>query len=386
MDVFQLLDECGAHASVTETRTTSQNWISDDTSIRHKQLDFFKIVPTSDQYGTRRLMIEQLETALVGLIVTKHENEVYLLLNCRCEPGLHNFCQLTSTIQSTPTNYLQKHGGAKTLFIDHFISDRDDSKVIHETSQFDWGDYYLAKIKKFKIVQIENLIEVSPPYIWVKYSEFLDLVENNYSLTTDLRSLTFSLEGALNSRTNDVDRSLLELLETKSTESKVVKKITFSEMGSGDTQIKDDLDRCITWVKFESESREVKTWEQPLLSLPRDLNLDLWIRREGSKESVAVQIASQAGLSGKNLLFPGLPKSLQNETSANLLKIVSTSAEGGRFFRHGVQIRIFEVTSETFNQNIHWLEKDQLIVLAQKSLLLSVELRIALSLLCNLDN
>lgn len=95
-------------------------------------------------------------------------------------------------------------------------------------------------------------------------------------------------------------------------------------------------ERSVVWVSTESGTREVARWTQPLLALRDDRVIDLAVRERGGAPQVAVRWGTQLGLDGLDVLLPA-PVSHTGTPSSEVVRL---SAEGGRFLRHGVTVRI----------------------------------------------
>ena len=99
-------------------------WKFSDVSIYHKSRNFFLIKPFAfkqDKSEWYQPLIIQKEEGILGIIKKKISNEDHYLLQAKAEPGNINSIQISPTVQATRSNYLRKHGGKKTPFLNYFL-------------------------------------------------------------------------------------------------------------------------------------------------------------------------------------------------------------------------------------------------------------------------
>lgn len=377
-EIDQFLNQYRDQCSTEITEFIDSNWVLRDGSLKHREIDFFEITAIRDAFDRRQLMIRQREPALVGLLCTTVNNERYVLVTARCEPGLHGICQLTSTIQSTPSNYLQRHKGSSTPFIEYFISRVDGSKTIHDSLQTDWGDYYLGKTKRFHIIEVEELLVVSGPQRWIRLSDLRSLVLQDYAVTSDLRVALLLL---CSSETGLSFISTAPALESMPSISEALgdgismldeREIQMNQSGY---KFADDYGRSIVFVDFTSTSREVNRWSQPLMEMDTNKRIDLWIDERTSDTRFAVRKGTQVGLQGIEQWFPAQVIKTDRISSNSKINEVKTSAEGGRFYRHEVNLNLYQWTGEEFDGQVEWWNRDEILSYAGNSMEMSIELR-----------
>lgn len=366
------------------TEGPDEKWIVDAGCLKHRELDFFEITAIKNESSCRQLMLRQRESALVGLLCSTIDDELFVLVSARCEPGLHDTCQLTATIQSTPSNYLQRHNGTSTPFIEYFLSDFNESRTLHESLQTDWGDYYLGKTKRFKIVEVDELLTVTGPQRWIRFSDLKRLLHQDYAITSDLRVALLLLhstqiDDGLTLSDNSASMHLMELGDSWDESSTL--DIQQLHQDQGKHSFVDDCGRSVVFIYFKSTSREVREWRQPLLVFDHDKEIDVWIDTRTGENCIAVQRRTQSGLLGIDQWFPAqLITNNQISTSSDIKK-VKTSAESGRFYRHGINLIVHNWNSEEFDGPVEWWSRRDLLLAVTDSLSTSLELRMISSLL-----
>lgn len=369
-DVAHLRSACSAHSAGTTVSPMSDglpDWTIEDGRLRNTRADYFSIGLYAPNEGRPILLIEQKEKALVMLLTAEIDGRDAVLLNLRTEPGLIGLTNLSTTIQSTPSNYLRRHGGKGTPFIDIADDPRSHGVVVYEGEHHDWGDHYLDKTKRFLIVKLAAPVESPPGFCWVDLvAARASLLENNL-VTNDLR-VSIPLVGTAYHRTE--------------THSGAVPPADGGTPPHGPEYFPGVIDSRGTAVSFfrtQTETREVRSWVQPLLVPRNPLEISLAFARSASRRLFAVQRRTQPGLLGRQLWFPA------KAGSGRIVRAVSTSAEGGRFWRYGIDIRVVEVGLSgepvgSADGDVTWMPDDELAELVARSLQTSLELRMAWSL------
>lgn len=368
-DLLALKDSVSATQAVRLVDGPAGAWAYDGSEIFNEKADFFRVTGHVDPGGGEHLLIQQKEHALVGLVTARSADGVQVLLNARAEPGLVGTTQFSSTIQSTPSNYLRKHGGAPTPFIDEVLTPPDGARVVYDALQYDWGGYYHAKVKRFRIVELAQPRAADVPLVWVGLETLREMLGHDHLITSDLRVATAMLlrvdagDDAVDAGTGASAPSVLTTVPISS-----LTRWTVTPAGV----LSDTEDREIVWASTSSRTREVTSWVQPLMRLKEPLETSLPARRTPAGLRFAVRRATQPGLDGTFLWFPATPG-----TGAEVAR-VELSAEGGRFYRHVIVASLVE--AEPLEQDVTWVSLAELERLAALPTATSLELRCLLSL------
>ena len=101
------------------------DWKIDNKKIHNENRSFFSIVPFKFSDNKKGVwfqpLIIQKEVGILGILKKQYKSVDYYLLQAKVEPGNINGIQLSPTVQATKSNYLRKHGGKKTNYLDFFI-------------------------------------------------------------------------------------------------------------------------------------------------------------------------------------------------------------------------------------------------------------------------
>jgi hypothetical protein len=333
-EIFNSINYLSNKSSVERVQNLPKEWHINGLLLQHKISDYFNIGYYQIADKHKKYLIQQKEGATVFLLIGKSEGKEYVLLNYRFEPGLIGSVNLTTTIQSTPNNFKREHGGKHTPFVEMVFNPENFGQVLYDSYQFDWGDFYLEKTKRFLLVELDYRPPIPEGYAWFPLENCYLLCQQNHLITNDLR-VTISL---LN--------STLNIFKPKPEK----KEIPFSKCNF--QLITKDSDQVeIGLFKTTTKIREVSTWTQPLLIPSRAKKIVLYYFRSQSEILCGVELSSQIGLLGKKLFFPA---SLSGGTS---IKVVNTSAEGGRFWKYPISIEIRKAENK---DDCQWVEMDEL--------------------------
>lgn len=321
-------------SSVERVQSLPKEWHVKSQLLQHKISDYFNIGYYQIADNLKKYLIQQKEGATVFLLIGKSGGKKYVLLNYRFEPGLIGSVNLTTTIQSTPNNFKREHGGKHTPFVEMVFNPGNFGQVLYDSYQFDWGNFYFEKTKRFLLVELDYRPTVPEGYTWFPLEGLPLLCQQNHLITNDLR-VTIAL---LNSKLN--------IFKPKPQKKEIpFSKCNFQLNTSDSYQVEVGL------FKITTKIREISTWTQPLLIPSKAKKIVLYYFRSKSEILCGVELSSQIGLLGKKLLFPA------SLSGGSTIKVVNTSAEGGRFWKYPI---IIEIRKAENKEDCQWVEMDEL--------------------------
>ncbi len=378
----QLLDLKRSLGSRLETEEVGlpDEWELADGVIRHRRTEFFQIVGQRFPDHGEMILIRQQETGLIALLVARVADESWVLIDARVEPGLPGGCQFTTTVQSTPSNYLRRHGGKATPFLDHFLEPGEDVRVLHDSRQYDWGQYYDSKIKRFMIVEIDAddaLPATSETAVWVRERDLAELIRTDHAVTSDLRAMTTLLVAIRDGITAAAPVRTSVPQPSGLTEHDV----PLSDLDNwklhdhGLDEIVHRHGTGLRYVRTRAHSREVVTWSQPLVTVDGGTRVSLLMHGD----RYAVIWSTKPGLRGEQLWHPAVLTNSAARTTT--VRSVDASAEGGRFLHHEVDLSVAEIVDpDAVEPGARWMTRDELLALALADCATGVDLRLALNL------
>ena len=254
-----------------------KQWKFDDNSIYHISKNFFLIRPFIFKQNKKKWyqpLIIQKEEGVLGIIKKKISNENYYLLQAKAEPGNINSIQISPTVQATRSNYLRKHGGKKTLFLNYFLKKNKSVNILSNIKLSEQGTRFLGKKNKNLLVELKNGILNKPSnFIWLTKKNIKFLLGKRNLLQMDTISILSSIicKNKIDNSINDF-KFLIFKLNYFSKILKLDRKfITFSKLKGW--KIRDSIifDTkkiffSIFFIDVRANKREVKNWDQPFIS------------------------------------------------------------------------------------------------------------------------
>ena len=365
-DVTKLRGLCAQYSeltTVTRVDDGQPEWVFEDGLLKNTRAEYFSISLRQSDSGQRLLMMEQCEPILVMLLVADIDGVESVLLSLRTEPGLIGLTNYSATIQSTASNYLRKHGGKPTPFIEVADDPRSFGTVLYDAEQFDWGDYYVHKTKRFLIVRLSEPVPATPGHRWVSLRAARRLLLENHLITNDLRV-------ALNHLLRAAPTPDLVGHENPPAPDRSARRTSPGLSPA----VMDSRGVALAFFRTDTQTREVNSWVQPLLVPSTTMRIALPYRDSGPGKRFGVEKRTQPGLLGRRLWFPAT-------VPGSTTRSVATSAEGGRFWRYRIDIGLQRVgtPSGRTSANVEWLTETEVADLVAAPLQTSLELRMAWS-------
>lgn len=313
-----------------------------------------------------RFMMEQPEGALIMLLVSSFGEEPAALIQLRSEPGLIGMTNLTATIQSTPNNFRREHGGGATPFMEVANDPGTYGRIVYDALQFDWGEFYFKKTKRFLVIDLKAPLPEAPPgFLWVSRQTLARCMLEDHLVSTDLRSCAvhwLAGQGA----------DGMTLAGPTRDDSKP------SPMdASGIVKETDSRGVSLDFYEMQTATREVSRWVQPLLRVQSPIDACLSFSDITGERLYAVKRGTQFGLLGTQIWVPA------EIGSGKVVRKSLNSAEGGRFWQSLVRLRLMDVSQaalESLEEGTQWKSEADLFMLCSSPLQTSLELRLLMSL------
>lgn len=367
--ISRLIDYKNDYQAFSSTATgvvEHGDWAIHNLELINTKSDYFRISLYDAGRNTMQFLITQQQQALVMLLVAEIEGVLCALLNTRYEPGLIDSCNYTTTIQSTPSNYLRQHDGKETPFLDFAMNPKAHGCVLLDTENYDWGDFYVSKKKRFLIIKINQAIRTPPGFFWVSKDTLKMMATKDHLITNDLRVCIPLLS---------MNLPVSTLSQVQVTESyKEITKLPF------DFETQDTAGAHIKFFRTQSTVREVAAWTQPLLASCQPKKIKLTFKEDSGSRLYAIVHKSQFGLLGNRVWFP------VEVANAKPYHSVLTCAEGGRFWRLLIHIQLSRLEEASgagtdMESGIFWFSEQQILSMIASPLETSLELRMAFSLI-----
>ena len=319
------------------------------------------------------------------------------MLQTKAEPGNINNIQISPTVQATKSNYLRKHGGKKTIFLDYFLGKKKNIKIISSLKLSEQGSRFYQKKNRNILIQIKKFnTNLKSSFRWLTKENIKHLLKKNNILNMDTISVLSSII-----KKNQIDQPLNNSINLQKRLHKLKRFLrikrensTFSNLkgwSNGSFQITDLKKRffSIFFLDVLASEREVNKWEQPIISDHfKSFNVFIICKINGTTHYL-LKVTQEPGfsipkftstISEKNFLI----KSSKNVKFLNLLKknklLLNTinSDEGGRFFKNQSKNVICEINDFkkiTLDKYYIWASHNQIVELINKNLI-TIEARI----------
>jgi oxidase EvaA len=398
--------------------TEQNDWIRGKYKIYHKSKRFFSIIFVKSNQ-IEKVLIDQREIGILGIIVAKSTKENFFLLQKKEEPGNIKFMQIAPTLQATKSNYERVHAGKSSEYLDFF-----KKKGVLQSEQ---GDKFYGKFNRniINIVTKKIPIKNKKKFFWCSIDKIKYLLRTNYSLNTDARSVLASgqwsllsknpqkifLESSLSLRKRsafnlsykstirDDKKFYCNFLSNLYDKRKInykkislnnVKSFRFSEDGIYDIHNR----RCVGFFDCYFPSREIPRWQQPLLESKSEPTFLLLFKIHKGIALFLIQASIEIGFLDHCEFGPlkfSNSEILCKEGSYNnffkkkdLLIKIRQSDEGGRFYQNISNYIIAEIKEETAIAslpNTFWISLAQLEDFSSNSGMLTNEMRTLISML-----
>lgn len=314
------------------------------------------------------------------------------LLQAKVEPGNINGMQLSPTVQATKSNYLQKHGGKKTNYLEYFIKKNFNKKIISNFNLSEQGSRYLDKLNKNILIELnkEKLLK-KDNYVWLTKENLKYLLNKKNLLNMDTISvISCSIKKNYFDKSVNKFSNLLKKLDNFKKKYKIKKKVvSFNKLFNWKI-FKDnivDIKRkyfTIFFLKVETNSREIKKWYQPIIS-DHSISLNGFLIKDFNQtRHYLMKLVLEPGFSTpkftstvsiKNFKKTSIYKKIRFVNfflkKKNLIKFTN-SDEGGRFFKNETLNIVYNLKDEEtikIPSDYIWVSQNQVIALIKKNLL-----------------
>lgn len=383
-----------------------KNWGFDSNTgnLKHESGKFFSIegIHIKTNWGNviewSQPIINQPEIGFLGIITKKIDDVLYFLMQAKIEPGNINAVQISPTLQATKSNYTKVHQGNAPQYLEYFIGERPDVKVLLDQLQSEQGARFLKKRNRNIIIEVTSDIEVKEEFCWLTLGQIKELLTHDNVINMDTRTVISGIPygdtNTLNKiegyhKTNDYEDALLlseldannALHSIEDIISWITKHKSFAELEVERIPLRDveywqkdemsiyHKDRKyfeVIAVNAEIGNREVASWTQPLVKSAQEGLIAFIIKKINGVYHFLVQAKMESGnfdiieLAPTVQCLTGNYRKGQSEYDVEFIDYIlepekynakvqySTfqSEEGGRFYREQNKNMIIEVGEE----------------------------------------
>ena len=412
--------------------TDCKGWFLDekDGCIRNVNNTFFQIAGLREMNPQGEVILEQpillqSEIGYLGIICKDFDGVTHFLMQAKIEPGNVNKIQISPTIQATKSNFTQKHGGRKPVYLEYFINAQKE-QIIVDQIQSEQSSRFLGKRNRNIIIKVREEVEVLPSHMWMTLSQIKELmkIENlvNMDTRTVLSCLPLSLHAKEYWESFGLDNNFLrnacigdgknylpeiyrfinnyKMFEER--EKKLVPLTALNSWQITDKEIvhKQNYSFKVIFCEIEIEGREVVKWCQPLFEAIGKAFFGLLRYSVGGIWYFIVKAAPETGCFDKIELGPTIQREAGAEEKESdwiqklfwqkyyqkqgVIFDTVLSEEGGRFYHeqnHNVIIDVDQAEVGTLPDGYFAVDLRTLNLLTQVNNCLNIQLRNLLSVL-----
>ena len=363
-------------------------------------------------------MIFQNEIGILGIICKKKGGVLKFLLQAKFEPGNLNKFQLSPTVQATRSNIEQVHGGKSQAFIEYFKRFRKED-VILNILQSEQGDKFYKKKNRNMLIFTNRKVILGKKnnfFFWLSLSEIKELMQYGNIINMDTRSVISCINfgnsnikknvffsSILNNKRslNSINYILRKLKKERSIKYPKISIVSLNKVLNSSRRRKNQLieSNCLVQgLSIKSNSREVSSWDQPMIQTYRKETYVLFIKKIKNKFHALLNLSNEPAIFNKCEFGPSIKFINGNESTEEffLKKILKEksnkkihqsfqSEEGGRFYKVSNCYLIIllgenEVRLNNFQKKI-WVGLNQFQSLISKPSLINIQLRTLYSLI-----
>lgn len=368
-------------------------WKFNGKKIFHKKNNFFNIQAFNfkkKNFKWSQPLIVQKESGILGIIKKRIKDKDYYLLQAKNEPGNIGGLQISPTVQATKSNYLRKHGGKKTPYLSFFNKKNIKNRILSKSQLSEQGTRFLEKFNNNILVETKNKIFKRKNFYWFTKKDIKKMLKKKNVLNMDTISV-FSSVIQKNSYDNPLNNANLIKLKLKNfkKENKILKNKTyFNDLKHW--KVKEDkiyhiYKKFFTIFFFDiiAYSREVKKWNQPILSDFRiSINCFITCNIQNTLHYL-LKISAEPGLKSPKFTSTICERNISNKfnKSSSLMSFfnkkntrldVTYSDEGGRFYENESRNLVGQIPNyKTINskKNFVWVSHNQIVGLIKRNLI-----------------
>jgi oxidase EvaA len=429
-DIRKWIDKIKQNTNVVVTKiklSECKSWHLDNSNgyIKNYNSSFFTIVGLEQKKNNfihHQPILLQEEIGYLGIISKIIDNTLYFLMQAKIEPGNVNKVQISPTIQSTKSNFTQKHGGSKPAYIDYFINS-ERYLVIIDQIQSEQSSRFFKKRNRNIIIMIEDDIDLLDSHRWMTLGQIKELLRIDNLVNMDTRSVISAIPFHKANFNSDKtrDKALYYSLFNDNLFDKVglYNRINNYKMFDESTTSHIPLTQLNHWdiseyeifsnkynefkiifCDIEIEGREVKRWNQPLIEACGEHLLGLFTMVENEIRYFLIKLISEIGTFDKLELGPTLQIHLNSieknqdsistlflykiKNKSDILYDVNLSEEGGRFYNEVNRNIIIEIKKDEtpdLPTDYFWIDYKTLLNFMEFNNIVNIQLRNLISLL-----
>ncbi|MBY4598985.1 NDP-hexose 2,3-dehydratase family protein [Ottowia caeni] len=403
----------------------SSHWVFRNGAVHHRSGRFFSVIGITAESPSglfvEQPLLDQREIGTLAVYLRQRAGVTEVLAQFKAEPGNVGLFQLAPSYQATASNTDRVHGGVSPSLGGWL---QGGGAYVSDTLQSEQGSRFYGKRNRNVGLLLNEPCEVDTRFhAWMPARDLCTLLSDDHLVNTDLRSTLVCTDWALlgGGRPFGGDgfaqllRASYELADDQSVErladvmQQLEKPVEWRKMPKivplealrgwamdeegPAPQANSMRPFRVRHILVHSESREVQTWDQPIVQSGGEGRVILPMALSGGvphflfKEVAEPGFGTRAELTTAILVEPGALEELslfEHSLLSGARELVACrqSEEGGRFLFDENQYAIVDAgTTIKLPAGYHWLSLAQISFLIKRGCTFTNEARSALSLL-----
>ena len=369
-----------------------KDWVFKENIIFHKTNNFFSIKPflfRKNNIKKFQPLIIQKEHGILGIIKQKKKGKDYYLLQSKIEPGNINGIQISPTVQATKSNYLRKHGGKKTLFLNYFLKQQKKLRIVSKIKLSEQGSRFLKKKNWNILLETDKItIPLKKNYCWLTKENIKYLINKKNMLNMDTISvLSSAIKKNLNENIHNSNNTIQGMLDQFDKKIKFTRNIISFDNLKGWKIKKDSISDIknkyfsIFFIDVIANLREVIKWEQPIISDHFSSLNGFLVSKINNTMHYLLKIIDEPGFDQSKYTSTIFEKNFSLNSKKNIkflsffnkkncLMDLVNSDEGGRFLNNQTRNMINEIKDYkkiNLNKDFIWASHNQFINLINQN-------------------
>lgn len=439
-EILEWINELNEKNEINITKIALQPedfWLYDkeEGTIRNKTRSFFTVrgIKSVDEKGRRieQPIIIQDEIGYLGIICKEIDGVFNFLMQAKIEPGNVNKIQISPTIQTTKSNFTQKHGGKRPAYLEYFMNASNYNIIVDQIQSEQASRFYKKRNRNIIIDIGDKDIEVLPSHKWMTLGQIKELMKTDNLVNMDTRTVISCIPYAMMDCTDEelhiiekcfknkaLYRSIFEgakenclpyiyqyMNNYKMFHEKEFQLCSIYELQNWDIdeygiRCKEEYPFQVIYCDITIAGREVEHWKQPLFEALGQAVFGLFCCEDEGILKFLVSAKAEIGCFDGIELAPTVQQEARNlnafedyitelffskyEKREGIWYDVILSEEGGRFYQeqnHNVVIQIKKEEAGELPEGYFWIDFRTLNQLVQVNNCLNIQLRNLLSFL-----
>lgn len=340
--------------------------------IQRDDKSFFSIKAVTSNHPEMEdtVIVHQPEIGILGFILCIQNDELYILLHAKSEPGNVNLTQIGPSVQATESNYNKKHAGRPTPFIEKFTE--KGHHLIFSINQSEQGNRFYNKYNRNVAVLVDNMdLEFhDKKFKWFKHTEVIKHLNEPHLFNTDFKSVISHLfeylwtneqffghvlqnkifDSCKKDNINSVERLITRINKKRNANKFTSQLIELNELPEWDNE-SNKFNAHKAHFNFDYFSitlfdRERIHWNQPLITKESTEKLILIVGMYKDKLCLVFRERYEIGYAnyfqlGPTYQFDEFSDKLP-EDEGRLIFSFNQSEEGGRFYKNKSIYAVYE--------------------------------------------